>query len=336
MKLSRILIVVAIIVVLFFFIRYIVALNYNTLSTLNDATSSVLIPATSMTTDVDGSSATSFTYSIWFYVKDWSYRYGTNKVIFTRSLSGASTGSFDDSYMSVTSCGAITTPSTGGWGGCILGENVGLITKKTGDYERKGCELSTDGCCPFSNVPRSDNIGTNCKIPGGALDPCPTMYLGATENDLFYQLSVPDPTKTGPLLLYTTGVKNVPIQRWVHSVLCVYDRTVEIYIDGKLARTSVMPNVITNISETAEIYLSPGTSASENVGFSGYTSNLKYYPHPITPVEVWNLYRGGPGTGISNSFGGSDYSVEVNLYDGNMVKNSYTIGGNNSRTTSIT
>jgi hypothetical protein len=156
------------------------------------------------------------------------------------------------------------------------------------------------------------------------------MYLGATENDLFYQLYIPDPKTSGSRILYNIGVKNIPIQRWVHSVLCVYDRTAEVYIDGKLARTVVMPNVMEAISTNGDIYLSPGEPNDDRseVGFSGYTSNLKYYPNPITPLDVWNLYRAGPGTGVNNGFSGSDYSVEVSLYDGNVKKNGYTIGGN--------
>jgi hypothetical protein len=166
-------------------------------------------------------------------------------------------------------------------------------------------------------------------MSGGASDPAPTMYLGATENNLYYQLTLPD-TTTGKAL-YTVGVTNVPIQRWVHSVLCVYDRTVEIYIDGKLARTSVMPNVVTTISSLGNIYLSPaeptttGATSDTTTGFSGYTSNLTYYPNPITPQDVWNLYKKGPGSSVGINV--PNYSLQVNLYDGNLEKSSYTING---------
>jgi hypothetical protein len=330
MELSRILIIVAIIVLLFFVIRYAVALNSNTISSLNDATSSVVIPSTSLTTDSNGATSTNFTYSVWFYVSDWSYRYGENKVIFTRSASGSTTNTFNGSYMGRNSCGAkYRYPNPG----CAKNTNVPLadMMKWNRRYRKTFCENTDFGCCPFSTIPKIDTTGTNCGLAGAALDPCPTMYLGATENDLFYQVSIPNPRSPSKKMLYTLGVKNIPIQRWVHSVVTIYDRTIEIYIDGKLARTAVMPNVMTNISTTGDVYLSPAEpKSSSRVGFSGYTSNLKYYPNPITPQEVWDLYRAGPGTsligGSSNGAGGSNYSVKVSLYDGNVQKNSYTIG----------
>jgi hypothetical protein len=333
MELSRILIIVAIIVLLFFVIRYAVALNSNTISSLNDATSSVVIPATSLTTDSNGATSTNFTYSIWFYISDWSYRYGKNKVIFTRSASGSTTNTFNGAITkagvkSCVSAHSATNP------GCAINSDVPLVDvmKLNNNYRKTFCENTSYGCCPFSVIPKIDRTGTNCGLEGAALDPCPTMYLGATENDLFYQVSIPNPNSPSKNMFYTLGVKNIPIQRWVHSVMSIYDRTIEIYIDGKLARTAVMPNVMTNISTKGDVYLSPAEPKSNSqVGFSGYTSNLKYYPNPITPREVWNLYQAGPGTsligGSSNGVGGSNYSVKVSLYDGNVQKNSYTIGG---------
>ena len=335
MELSRILIIVAIIVLLFFLIRYIASIGSSTLTSLNDARSSVVIPSTSLTTDSNGSSSTNFTYSIWFYISDWNYRYGKNKVIFTRSASASTDKTYDGEYMTSSSCGTYDL-------GCKKNSKTNLPSNISGaatydaTYIRSLCETSTYGCCPYSVFNRVDAVGTNCSLPGGAKDPCPTMYLGATENNLYYQLTLPDRDSSSENILYTVGVSNVPIQRWVHAVLCVYDRTVEIYIDGKLSRTSVMPNVMTTVSSNGNIILSPAApgATSSLTGFSGYTSNLTYYPNPITPQEVWNLYKKGPGS----SMGGStpNYSVQVSLYDGNLQKSSYTLSGSgltNSQTT---
>jgi hypothetical protein len=350
MELSKILLIVGIIVLLFFLIRYIVRVNSNTISSLNDATSSVIIPYTSLTTDSSGSSATNFTYALWIYVSDWSYRYGQNKVVLTRSGSGSTTTTYNGTYMnsSVPSCGNTPFPADGAGSdlnGCAIHTAQYLYNVASkfsgGSYTKNGCENTPNGCCPFSIIPKIDPTGTNCSMSGGALDPAPTMYLGATENNLFYQLAVPDPVLNTKQIIYTLGVANIPIQRWVHTILCVYDRTAEIYIDGKLARIGVMPNVLSSISTTGDVYLSPaepGAASGSEVGFSGYTSNLVYYPNPITPQDAWNLYRKGPGTSVmsGSSGGGGDYSVQVSLYDGNIEKNSFTIGGSDSTTTTTT
>jgi len=182
------------------------------------------------------------------------------------------------------------------------------------------------GYCPLTSIERSDPSGTNCYINGASSYPAPTMYLGATNNDLTYQLVL----SSGKIANIT--VTNIPIQRWVHSVLCVYDQTAEIYIDGKLAKTVAMGDIMYDIASDRDIILSPNdttrmSSTSSLVGFSGYTSSLTYYPNPITPQDVWNLYIKGPGTtGLPNS--NSAYSLQVSLFDGNVQKNSLTIGGN--------
>jgi hypothetical protein len=333
-------------VLLFFLIRYIVKVNSNTLSSLNDATSSVIIPSTSLTTNSSGSSSTNFTYSLWIYISDWSYRYGQNKVVFTRSAAGSTTTTYNGTYMKSGTCGTSSIP-TGASSpsllpGCAIHTSQFLydVSNATPSYTLSGCEKTPNGCCPFSIIPKLDPSGTNCSMAGGALDPAPTMYLGATENNLFYQLAIPDPVAESKQIIYTLGVNNVPIQRWVHTILSVYDRTAEIYIDGKLARIAVMPNVMSSISTTGDVYLSPGEpgNTSSEVGFSGYTSNLVYYPNPITPQDAWNLYRKGPGTSVMSggSGGGSDYSIQVSLYDGNIEKNSFTLGGGDSTTTTTT
>ena len=339
MEISRILMIVAVIVLVFFLIRYVVAVNSTTLSSLNDATSSVIIPATSLTTDSSGSSATNFTYSLWIYISDWSYRYGQNKVILTRSASASTTNTFDGSYMKPGSCGSSELAGSSN-PGCRIHTALPLsdIMSVNPSYTPTLCENTPHGCCPFSIIPKIDTTGTNCSMSGGALDPAPTMYLGATENNLFYQLTIADPVAPSRAIIYTIGVNNVPIQRWVHTVLCVYDRTAEVYIDGKLSRTAVMPNVMSSISTNGDVYLSPAEpgSTSSQVGFSGYTSNLKYYPAPLTPQDVWNLYRKGPGTSVlsgGSGGSGSDYSIQVSLYDGNIEKNSFTIGGSGDTTT---
>jgi hypothetical protein len=341
MELSRILMIVAVIVLVFFLIRYVVAVNSSTLSSLNDATSSVIIPATSLTTDSSGSSATNFTYSLWIYISDWSYRYGQNKVILTRSASASTTNTFNGSYMKPGMCGSSELLDSSN-PGCRIHTSFPLADAMSinKSYAPSLCENTPHGCCPFSVIPKIDTTGTNCSMSGAALDPAPTMYLGATENNLFYQLTIADPVAPSRQIIYTLGVNNVPIQRWVHTVLCVYDRTAEIYIDGKLARTAVMPNVMSAISTNGDVYLSPVEpgSPSSQVGFSGYTSNLKYYPNPVTPQDVWNLYRKGPGTSVMSGGGigggsGSDYSIQVSLYDGNIEKNSFTLGGSGDTTT---
>jgi hypothetical protein len=53
----------------------------NKLSDFNDGNVELTLPADK----VDSSTSTNYTYSIWFYVEDWNYKYGKEKIILVRS-----------------------------------------------------------------------------------------------------------------------------------------------------------------------------------------------------------------------------------------------------------
>jgi hypothetical protein len=90
----------------------------------------------------------------------------------------------------------------------------------------------------------------------------------------------------------------------------------DLYIDGKLVRTCLLPG-IANINNNADIYVTP------KGGFNGWTSNLKYYPNSLNPQEAWNIYTKGYGGGmLSNLFG--SYQVEVSLIQNGTTQNSVT------------
>ena len=112
-------------------------------------------------------------------------------------------------------------------------------------------------------------------------------------------------------------VSNIPIQRWVNLTLSVYGRTMDLYIDGKLVRTCLLPG-IANINNNADIYVTP------KGGFNGWTSNLQYYPNSLNPQEAWNIYAKGYGGGLlSNLFG--SYQVEISLIENGTTQSSVTI-----------
>ncbi len=105
---------------------------------------------------------------------------------------------------------------------------------------------------------------------------------------------------------HSCNVANIPIQKWVNIIISLYGRTLDVYIDGKLVRTCVLPGVA-KIAKNAPIYITPMG------GFSGYTSNVNYYNDALNPQEAYNIYRlGYGGSGIN-----FPYSVKLEfLKDG--------------------
>ncbi len=81
-------------------------------------------------------------------------------------------------------------------------------------------------------------------------------------------------------------IKNIPLQKWVHITYILNNRTVDIYIDGKLERSCILKGV-------PKLNNNP-LYVCDNGGFFGKISNLVYYKYAIKPNEVYDLYSKGP------------------------------------------
>jgi len=104
------------------------------------------------------------------------------------------------------------------------------------------------------------SLDASGSIPGvSGLDPCPAVVLGAVENNVAVSLGCypgadQQPTTSGGnTVVHTCTVANVPIQKWVNLILSVYGRTMDLYIDGKLVRTCLLPGVA-SVNNNANIF----------------------------------------------------------------------------------
>ena len=158
-------------------------------------------------------------------------------------------------------------------------------------------------------------------IPGvSGIDPCPAVVLSPIENNLAVSLACypsvgQEPTKPGGnSVIHTCVVANVPIQKWVNLVVSVYGRSMDLYIDGKLVRTCLLPGTAF-VNNNADIHVTP------KGGFDGWTSRLQYYPTALNPQEIWNIYVQGYSSALS-MFG--SYQVQVALVENGNTKSSVT------------
>lgn len=162
-----------------------------------------------------------------------------------------------------------------------------------------------------------DSSGTDKK-------PCPKVTLGPISNNLDIALtiypgldSVSNTTGEENSTTHHCAVPNVPIQKWVNLLISVYGRTLDVYLDGKLVKTCVLPGVA-KINDNANVYVTP------NGGFSGWTAKFQYYPNSIDPQTAWNIYQQGYGASmLSNIFG--KYQVKVSLVENGADTSSLTI-----------
>lgn len=241
---KNILLFVIIIILLIIVIRYIMK-DVNTLTGLISGKTMQKIEATDLASSTSSGSTSNFTYSIWFFIDDWNYRYGEPKVIFGRMTTGT-----------------------------------------------------------------------------GEKQPCPSVVLGPIQNNIVISLAVfpgldEVPEDGENFIVHNCPVANVPIQRWCNIFVSAYGRTLDLYLDGKLVRTCVLPGVA-KIDANAPVYVTPMG------GFSGWTSRFQYWPESSDPQKAWNVYKAGYGGSLLGGLFGR-YTVKVSLMEGDTEEQSWTV-----------
>lgn len=92
-------------------------------------------------------------------------------------------------------------------------------------------------------------------------------------------------------LLATTAACDLPeidMQRWVNLVVSVNGRTVDVYLDGKLSRSCVLPSYI-KVDPSGYSALALGYG-----GFGGQIANVVMYDAALNPERVYKQYMAGP------------------------------------------
>jgi hypothetical protein len=142
-----------------------------------------------------------------------------------------------------------------------------------------------------------------------SLKPSPKISLGAFNNDLTVSIQTYPETSTITSQTNNCTIKNVPIQTWTNVLVSVNGRVLDIYLDGKLVKTCVLPGVV-KLAPTAPLYVTPGG------GFAGYTSNIQFWNNSSNPQEAWDIYaKGYNGGGLKGLIGLSNkYNVKVAFY----------------------
>jgi hypothetical protein len=264
----------------FLCIRYFFT-DVHTLQNLHNAKEMVQFSPDTLATNGTNAMAANFAYSIWLYVDNWNYRYGDPKVVF----------------------GRMSPPS------------------------------------PNSTTPNLSNASPDSGV-GSGTQPCPVVTLGAAENTLNVSVACypgADTTPSSPpaspksssnprgwgggsgssssTIVHTCTMPNIPLQRWVHIVISVYGRALDMYLDGKLVRTCLLPGVV-HLSPSVPVYLTP------DGGFDGWTNRFQYFPGPVNPQEAWDLYSEGY-SGLSGWF--DLYQLQFSLVQNGTTQHTLTL-----------
>jgi hypothetical protein len=107
-------------------------------------------------------------------------------------------------------------------------------------------------------------------------------------------------------------INGIEYQRWVLITTVANGKTLDVYVDGKLARSCVYkaPFALGSADSTGTASFGYGNGGK----LKGFFSNGNFYNYALTPDAVWAMYQAGPGTGFSiSSFFSSLFSINTSF-----------------------
>jgi len=89
-------------------------------------------------------------------------------------------------------------------------------------------------------------------------------------------------------------IQDIDLQRWINIVVAVNGRICDVYYDGKLNRSCVLPD----LTEAG----APGSTQTVQIGdkggFIGQVTGIQFFAYALTPDRIYAIYQRGPsGTG---------------------------------------
>jgi len=284
------------IVILVFVLLVIVYLIVNAFSKTNKLTemAEAKKPQTIKADDLKNSNNSSnFTYSMWIFIDNWNYMFGSEKNVLDR-----------------TNCPNVvldTKPNT----------LKVKIKYYDADKEVAGAGAGSGG----AGIDQSATDAACLACESGYTCACDACNKGVrsseTDEERAARLAAERDAANANTSLHTCVIDNIPIQKWVNVITSLYGRTLDVYVDGKLVRTCVIPGV-PRVDNNMDINVTHGG------GFSGWTSSFKYWSHASNPQEAYNIYKDGFGGSIlGNAL--SKYRLRFSMVKDNEVQGSFEV-----------
>ena len=108
------------------------------------------------------------------------------------------------------------------------------------------------------------------------------LYLEKNINNLVLQMPVYDSTKKEKITY-----KDIPVQKWLHIVITLENRFLDLWINGKLYYAKHLPN-LPKLFESKDCIFTPSG------GFSGYLSKIQHYEYPLDRRHIKYLFHLSP------------------------------------------
>ena len=132
--------------------------------------------------------------------------------------------------------------------------------------------------------------GTGSSVAIGGPSAGPTDQSDSLSDEVVKNLFATPQTDSGLLDIgRPCDVPSLELQKWLQLTICLNNKTCDVYLDGKLARSCVLPSFY-KVDKT-----NLAMSICNYGGFGGYISNTTVYNYALNPEQTWKLYMAGPG-----------------------------------------
>jgi hypothetical protein len=256
-----------------------------------------------------------YSYSFWVYVDDWNYKYDSPKHILSRgSDPSKDTASFvcnPGIWFYPKSTNLVIRFDTYGRapnysylpGQELMGQAPTGGTTTFQDITKAGCQSKCDmlnTCAGFSlNKKTGQCFLKDSPYSGGKSDKkCETYQDCGSDNvcnngvcgsnvDSYSKTMSMMPTAPFDDSNEICDIINLPIQRWVHVGVVLWNRTTDIYLNGKLRRSCILKGV-PKVPWGSDLY------QTQNGGFAGKIAQLRYFNRALNATEMYKIYTKGP------------------------------------------
>jgi hypothetical protein len=117
----------------------------------------------------------------------------------------------------------------------------------------------------------------------------PGLYIKPNTNTLVVMMNTFD------VINKEVEIPNIPINKWVNVIIRCHTTTLDVYVNGTLARSIELSGVPKQNYGNVFVAM--------NGGFDGYISNLWYYNYSLGTAAIQRLVAKGPNTKIAGNDG---------------------------------
>jgi hypothetical protein len=184
----------------------------------------------------------------------------------------------------------------------VISQGFGGKTIFRSSNEESGIEFTwavslyvedTVGTSPpkYSHVFSKGSVPTFSNSGIQTINQAPGMYLNNTDNSLVVTMDSFNQTNATRIT-----VPNIPHNKWLNVLIRCKSKLVDVYINGQVVQSVNLPD--TPKQNYGNVYV------SNSGGFSGSISNLWYFRHALTIIEIQNLLKDSVNLQLSTTTGG--------------------------------